>query len=199
VIRTSGEKRLSDFLLWQSGHALLHFSPVLWPDFSFLDLLGALTAYQRAAAGLAAARTAAERDCRGAAVAEPRTAHGASAPPAKPATGPTAADAARATGDSVRAAASAAAPRRRLGAAADRLRAAELEWARPANPAGQLTLPGHEEDPVAGCSCCIVRQLRFHAACSDPVPGLQAMMAKKKARDAATRAVSNGSTVGQVP
>lgn len=47
LVRTSGESRLSDFLLFQSSHALLHFSPVLWPDFSFQDLLTALICYQR--------------------------------------------------------------------------------------------------------------------------------------------------------
>jgi undecaprenyl diphosphate synthase len=34
VIRTSGEQRLSNFLLWQSAYAELHFSPLLWPDFT---------------------------------------------------------------------------------------------------------------------------------------------------------------------
>ena len=48
-MRTSGECRLSDFLLWQSSHALLHFTPALWPDFSFLDLLRALVRFQLAA------------------------------------------------------------------------------------------------------------------------------------------------------
>ena len=33
VIRTSGEQRLSNFLLWQSAYAELYFSPRLWPDF----------------------------------------------------------------------------------------------------------------------------------------------------------------------
>ena len=47
MIRTSGETRLSDFLLPQSGHATLCFSAALWPDFSFLDMLGALAQYQR--------------------------------------------------------------------------------------------------------------------------------------------------------
>jgi ditrans,polycis-polyprenyl diphosphate synthase len=37
VIRTSGETRLSDFLLWQVSHATLCFVPTLWPDFRFLD------------------------------------------------------------------------------------------------------------------------------------------------------------------
>nr|AJU57197.1 dehydrodolichyl diphosphate synthase [Dunaliella viridis] len=48
LIRTSGETRLSDFMLWQCRHAHLVFTPVLWPDFGFLDLLSALVGYQRA-------------------------------------------------------------------------------------------------------------------------------------------------------
>lgn len=46
LIRTSGEHRLSDFLLWQSHFALLSFSDTLWPDYSFWDLLQALVQYQ---------------------------------------------------------------------------------------------------------------------------------------------------------
>ncbi|MEX2454249.1 MAG: isoprenyl transferase [Rhodospirillaceae bacterium] len=38
VIRTSGEKRISNFLLWQSAYAELVFTDVLWPDFSREDL-----------------------------------------------------------------------------------------------------------------------------------------------------------------
>uniref|UniRef100_A0A061SF59 Alkyl transferase n=2 Tax=Tetraselmis sp. GSL018 TaxID=582737 RepID=A0A061SF59_9CHLO len=52
LVRTSGETRLSDFLLWQSGFAVLDFSPVLWPQFSLLDLAGAIAKYQRAAPAL---------------------------------------------------------------------------------------------------------------------------------------------------
>ena len=52
LVRTSGESRLSDFLLIQSSTAHLHFAPALWPDFSFVDLLAALVAYQRAAPAL---------------------------------------------------------------------------------------------------------------------------------------------------
>jgi undecaprenyl diphosphate synthase len=33
IIRTSGEQRLSNFLLWQAAYAELWFTPVLWPDF----------------------------------------------------------------------------------------------------------------------------------------------------------------------
>ena len=47
LIRTSGEKRLSNFLLWQIAYAELYFTPVLWPDFRSDDLLRALLDYQR--------------------------------------------------------------------------------------------------------------------------------------------------------
>ncbi len=47
LIRTSGETRLSDFLLWQSRHAQLVFSTVLWPNFSFADLVHAIVQFQR--------------------------------------------------------------------------------------------------------------------------------------------------------
>lgn len=46
MIRTSGESRLSDFLMFQSRHAILHFSHVLWPNFSFMDLVKAILSYQ---------------------------------------------------------------------------------------------------------------------------------------------------------
>jgi len=46
VIRTSGESRLSNFLLWQSAYAEFHVTPVLWPDFSENDLLKAVSDYQ---------------------------------------------------------------------------------------------------------------------------------------------------------
>jgi undecaprenyl diphosphate synthase len=45
VIRTSGEMRLSNFLLWQTAYAELYFSPKLWPDFTPDDLLAALDDY----------------------------------------------------------------------------------------------------------------------------------------------------------
>lgn len=48
LIRTSGESRLSDFLLWQLAHAQLQFTDVLWPAFSFWDLLKALVQWQMA-------------------------------------------------------------------------------------------------------------------------------------------------------
>jgi undecaprenyl diphosphate synthase len=43
VIRTSGEQRISNFLLWQISYAELVFLPVLWPDFSKEDLVSALS------------------------------------------------------------------------------------------------------------------------------------------------------------
>jgi ditrans,polycis-polyprenyl diphosphate synthase len=46
LIRTSGERRLSDFMMRQCGSSLLHFTPVLWPDFSYFDLLEAIFRYQ---------------------------------------------------------------------------------------------------------------------------------------------------------
>ena len=42
LIRTGGERRLSDFLLWQSAYAELVFTPVMWPDFDVPDLEAAL-------------------------------------------------------------------------------------------------------------------------------------------------------------
>jgi ditrans,polycis-polyprenyl diphosphate synthase len=47
LIRTSGECRLSDFMLRQAHCCLLHFTPKLWPDFSYLDLLEAIILYQK--------------------------------------------------------------------------------------------------------------------------------------------------------
>jgi len=46
LIRTGGEQRISNFLLWQSAYAELHFAPELWPDFGRAELLRALEAYQ---------------------------------------------------------------------------------------------------------------------------------------------------------
>jgi undecaprenyl diphosphate synthase len=45
VIRTSGEKRLSDFLLWESAYAELHFTERMWPDFAAEDLAEALRSF----------------------------------------------------------------------------------------------------------------------------------------------------------
>ena len=45
LIRTSGEQRISNYLLWQAAYSELHFTDVLWPDFSREDLQAALEAY----------------------------------------------------------------------------------------------------------------------------------------------------------
>ena len=45
VIRTSGEQRLSGFLLWQSAHSEFYFCDALWPDFRKIDFLRALRDY----------------------------------------------------------------------------------------------------------------------------------------------------------
>lgn len=47
LIRTSGEYRISNFLLWQLAYTELYFTDVLWPDFSKNDLLKAITVYQK--------------------------------------------------------------------------------------------------------------------------------------------------------
>lgn len=46
LIRTSGEQRLSNFLLWQAAYSELYFTPVLWPDFDEKELQKAITEYQ---------------------------------------------------------------------------------------------------------------------------------------------------------
>jgi undecaprenyl diphosphate synthase len=45
LIRTGGEQRLSDFLLWESAYAELYFTDVLWPDFNGSDLATAVQAF----------------------------------------------------------------------------------------------------------------------------------------------------------
>jgi len=45
IIRTSGERRLSNYLMWQSAYSELHFTDVLWPDFSRADLEAALAEF----------------------------------------------------------------------------------------------------------------------------------------------------------
>jgi undecaprenyl diphosphate synthase len=45
VIRTGGERRISNFLLWQAAYAELYFSDKLWPDWTEGDLMEALTDY----------------------------------------------------------------------------------------------------------------------------------------------------------
>lgn len=45
LIRTSGEQRLSNYLLWQSAYTEFYFTDVLWPDFTKQDLIGAIEYY----------------------------------------------------------------------------------------------------------------------------------------------------------
>ncbi|WP_185864969.1 isoprenyl transferase [Blattabacterium cuenoti] len=47
IIRTGGEKRISNFLLWQSAYAELYFTDILWPDFRKKDFLEAIINYQK--------------------------------------------------------------------------------------------------------------------------------------------------------
>jgi undecaprenyl diphosphate synthase len=47
IIRTSGEKRLSDFLLWEAAYAELHFTERMWPEFDADDLAEALACFHR--------------------------------------------------------------------------------------------------------------------------------------------------------
>ncbi len=47
VIRTGGENRLSNFLLWEAAYSELYFTPVLWPDFGREDVEEALSEYRR--------------------------------------------------------------------------------------------------------------------------------------------------------
>jgi undecaprenyl diphosphate synthase len=42
VIRTGGDERLSNFLIWQSAYAEIYFCPTLWPDFGPVELDAAL-------------------------------------------------------------------------------------------------------------------------------------------------------------
>ena len=46
IIRTSGEQRLSNFLLWQAAYSEFYFTPVLWPDFNKEELQKAVDAYR---------------------------------------------------------------------------------------------------------------------------------------------------------
>jgi undecaprenyl diphosphate synthase len=45
LIRTGGEMRISNFLLWQLAYAELYFTPVLWPDFDENTFMEAINAY----------------------------------------------------------------------------------------------------------------------------------------------------------
>ncbi len=47
IIRTSGEHRLSNFLLWQSAYSEIYITDVLWPDFGKIDMLAAILDYQK--------------------------------------------------------------------------------------------------------------------------------------------------------
>lgn len=47
LVRTSGEMRLSDFLLWQSSSTVIYFTKTLWPEFNVWHLFGAVFYYQR--------------------------------------------------------------------------------------------------------------------------------------------------------
>jgi undecaprenyl diphosphate synthase len=47
VVRTGGEQRLSDFLLWESAYAELYFTPRAWPDFGREDLAAAVADFRR--------------------------------------------------------------------------------------------------------------------------------------------------------
>ena len=54
IIRTSGEQRLSGFLMWQSAHSEFYFCEALWPDFRKVDFIRALRSYgQRSVASVA--------------------------------------------------------------------------------------------------------------------------------------------------
>lgn len=46
LVRTSGESRLSDFLLWQTSHSVIAFADVLWPEFTIWHLFRAIIFYQ---------------------------------------------------------------------------------------------------------------------------------------------------------
>ena len=46
IIRTSGEERISNFLLWQAAYSELYFTDVFWPSFSKIDFLNAIESYQ---------------------------------------------------------------------------------------------------------------------------------------------------------
>jgi undecaprenyl diphosphate synthase len=69
LVRTGGELRLSDFLLWECAYAELWFTDVLWPDFTAAHLDAALAAYARrdrrfgATGGASAAPAGARRSC----------------------------------------------------------------------------------------------------------------------------------------
>jgi len=47
ILRTSGEKRLSGFLMWQSAYSELVFMDVFWPEFRKIDLMRAIRTFQK--------------------------------------------------------------------------------------------------------------------------------------------------------
>ena len=47
IIRTSGEERLSNFLLWQAAYSEFYFTKTLWPDFKGVELLQAIAEYNK--------------------------------------------------------------------------------------------------------------------------------------------------------
>jgi undecaprenyl diphosphate synthase len=47
VIRTSGEQRISNFVLWQAAYSELWFTPVFWPDFTREHLFEAIRDFQK--------------------------------------------------------------------------------------------------------------------------------------------------------
>jgi undecaprenyl diphosphate synthase len=47
IIRTSGEQRLSNFMLWQAAYSEFYFTPTFWPDFKKADLIEAILCYQK--------------------------------------------------------------------------------------------------------------------------------------------------------
>jgi tritrans,polycis-undecaprenyl-diphosphate synthase [geranylgeranyl-diphosphate specific] len=49
ILRTSGEKRLSGFLLWQSAYSELVFVDIFWPEFRKIDLMRAIRTFQKRA------------------------------------------------------------------------------------------------------------------------------------------------------
>ena len=47
LVRTGGEQRISNYLLWQCAYAELYFTPVFWPDFNRAELEKAIVEYQQ--------------------------------------------------------------------------------------------------------------------------------------------------------
>jgi tritrans,polycis-undecaprenyl-diphosphate synthase [geranylgeranyl-diphosphate specific] len=47
ILRTSGEKRLSGFLIWQSAYSELVFMDIFWPEFRKIDLMRAIRTFQK--------------------------------------------------------------------------------------------------------------------------------------------------------